>query len=119
MIAYLKAADQIAELGLDNSEFLARAKFVEIVRVSIERGDVGFRRGWVSSAHIVSDLHPRKWAGLLEAMGYELHPSLGKTGRTQLIEGEGRTRLFIQKGHEMAGVELERHAVKHYRSAQM
>lgn len=119
MIDYLKAADQIAQMGLDNSEFLARAKFVETVRIGIERGDVGFRGGWISSGRVVSDLHPKKWAGLLETMGYELHPSLSKTGRTQLIDGEGRTRLFIQKGHEMVGVELERHAVKHYRSAQM
>lgn len=122
MIEYLKAADQIKALGLDNSEFIARAKFTEGVRVAVERGDVGFRGGWVSCGHIDSDLHPKKWAGLLGAMGYDLHPSMAATGRSShpVSVGTGRAwlRLFVKRGHEGESIEQQAAAVYAFKKAQ-
>ena len=134
MIEYLRAAELMKDVGVDNTEFLKRAKFVEGVRIAIARGDVGFRGGWVSSTHIASDLHPKQWAGLLESLGFVLHPSMAAKGRSdtpvtlvvdsrpgELREAPGKSwlRLFVLKGSPGESVEDQVEAIRAFKRAQM
>lgn len=123
MIKYLQAAELLKEVGLDNSEFLERAKFLETVRVAIERKDVGFRGDWVSCNHINSDLHPKKWAALLGTMGYVLHPTMAVTGRTShpVSIGSGRSwlRLFVKQGSPAEKIAAQKEAVYAFKQRQL
>lgn len=101
-------------MGANVGDLVERLEFVEFVESAINEGRVGFRKGWISSSKIDSDLHPKHWAGLLESMGYTLHPALSNNGRTQLIADEGRTRLFTRENHPKRGVKIARHAVHYY-----
>lgn len=103
-------------LGANAADLVQRLQFREGVALAIALDVVGFRGGWVSSAQITSGLHPKHWAAVLESMGYVLHPAV--KGRTQLLKGEGRTRLFIKTDHEHRDVTKEKNAVRFYQSAQ-
>lgn len=108
---------QLADsLGANAADLVQRLQFREGVELAIALDVVGFRGGWVSSSRITSGLHPKHWAAVLESMGYILHPAINE--RTQLLKGEGRTRLFIKADHEHRGVTREKNAVRFYRSAQ-
>ena len=105
-------------LGANVGDLIERLEFVEFVESAIERDAVGFRKGWISSSKIASPLHPKHWAALLASMGYTLHPALSNNGRTQLIAGEGRTRLFTREDHPQRGVKTARHVEKFYKHDQ-
>lgn len=134
MIDYLKAAELLKEVGLDNTEFLKRARFLEGVRVSIERREPGFRGGWISSAEINSDLHPRQWAALLEVLGYVLHSSMAGGGRSaapvSMLSREPRgelrgtpkkawVRLFVLRGSPGEKINGQAEALRAYKLAQI
>ena len=124
MIEYLQAAERMKELGMDNTEFLQRAKFVEGVRLAVKRKDYGFRGGWISSAHIVSDLNPRYWASLLALEGYVLHPTMQQAGRSSAPVRVGADkkkwlRLFCVAGSAEEKIKTEAAATHEFLRKQM
>lgn len=96
---------------------------------AIETGMQGFAGGWVSSLALDKLLEskrmdgrlPRnKRAGLLEGLGYIVHPGLigGRTNNPVSIDG-GKPRLFIKRGHLASNLQTCNEIVKHYTDAQM
>lgn len=123
MIEYLQAAELMKGLGMDNSEFLSRAKFVEGVKLAIERKEIGFRGDWVSSAHIVTDIHPKQWAVLMGSIGYVLHPSMIGKGRSDVpvdLGGGNKqwVRLFVKQKSPSYSIKSQGEAIYSYKVAQ-
>jgi hypothetical protein len=99
------------------------------VMEAIETGQQGFAGGWISSLALDKLLEskrmdgrlPRnKRAGLLEGLGYMIHPGLagGRTNNAVAIDG-GKPRLFIKRGHLASNLQTCNEIVKHYADAQM
>lgn len=75
---------------------------------AIERGDAGFKGGWVSSVMVDHLLHnigysrsiaPNKRREIMSNLGYDYHPALGKEGRVNnnvLPDGK-KPRLYVRK----------------------
>ena len=99
--------DAISESSPAEAQELAEA---------VERGDVGFRGGWISS-HYAHELllargyqrvSPRRRASLLERLGYVRHPALApwRWRSPTVLKPEGsRSVLWLQRDH----VALELH----------
>lgn len=99
------------------------------VMEAIETGLQGFSGGWVSSLALDKLLEckrmdgrlPRnKRAGLLEGLGYMVHPGLagGRVNNPISMDG-GKPRLYIKRGHLAANLQTCNEIVKHYTDCQM
>lgn len=80
----------------------------QAVREAIEMGEVGFRRGWVSShwlgllldaRRLRTKANPNQWDGIMKALGYERHPTLFKGRPNNPVSPENkRSRLWVRSG---------------------
>jgi hypothetical protein len=98
------------------------------VMEAIETGAPGFAGGWVSSLALDKLLEgkrmdarlPRnKRRGLLEGLGYMLHPSLpdGRVNNPVAMDG-GKPRLFIKRHHIHCNLQTCGEIVRHYTECQ-
>lgn len=96
---------------------------------AIEEGRPGFAGGWVSSMaldrllqHLRAQrqIPPNKRRDLLKSLGYDWHPNL-KNGRVNnpVPPDNGKTRLFIRKGHIHANLTQPTEIARKYSDAQM
>jgi hypothetical protein len=72
---------------------------------AIERGDSGFRGGWVSSIMLGAltgrKITPNRLADIMRSLGYVVHPHLpnGRTNNAIVHPDNGKPRLFLKQGH--------------------
>ncbi|MGJ0509089.1 MAG: phage NrS-1 polymerase family protein [Methylocystis sp.] len=95
---------------------------------AIEREEVGFRGGWVSSMAVDKLLDrvnasraipPNKRRDLLTNIGYDYHPQLvgGRVNNAVLPDG-GKPRLFVKRGSELASIVGPAEVARAYCTAQ-
>ncbi len=81
-----------------------------------ERGDPGFANGWISTLAVerllsgiprCRDLTPLKRAGVIESLGYVVHPGLASTkGQVHhpVLPDGGKPKLYITKTHPSSAI---------------
>lgn len=95
---------------------------------AIDREEVGFRGGWVSSMFVdrllerigaARSIPPNKRRELLINIGYDYHPGLtnGRVNNTVLPDG-GKPRLFVAQNSELRGILNPADIARAYASAQ-
>lgn len=86
----------------------SRGRVEQEVAEAIEEGRVGFAGGWVSSTflgrlldQIRAPLPHNKRRDLMLSLGYDYHPALEPSGRTNnLVQPDnGKPRLYVRAGH--------------------
>lgn len=88
---------------------LSLGRVEQEIQEAIDRGDAGFRNGWISSIPLTRLLKehgydkfmpPNKRKDMLETLGYIPHPSLrgGRVNNTIVAE-DGKARLYVHYEH--------------------
>jgi len=96
---------------------------------AVEEGRAGFAGGWISSIaldrllearRMSKAIPPNKRRGMLQGLGYDWHPSLesGRVNNPTAIDGGGKPRLFIKRGHKDIEIQRPAEVAKAYQEAQ-
>jgi hypothetical protein len=101
----------------------------QAIQEAIEMGEVGFRRGWVSShwlgllldaRRLRTKANPNQWDGFMKALGYERHPALADGRPNNPVQPENkRSRLWVRTGSVLVGnLKTPAEVAKAYTAAQ-
>jgi len=112
----------------DEAISMSMGRVEQEIQEAIDRGDAGFRNGWISSIPLTRLLKehgfdkfipPNKRKAMLETLGYVPHPAL-KDGRVNntIVAEDGKARLYVHLEHPSIGIIDQSQVSRLYADAQ-